>query len=324
MSSFYFNCILLYTLVVFAGCSSIPEKVNKQQVQTECTYYGGYSAYQNNEVYNNSCSKETEPLFLVGYRLSRKLTLMRSEIEIEKHHHDCLVLEKDLKFSRTLSPFRIEGSNDDVGKRLSEKNCSNSLFTSRTGLSDEIYKVKTTIESLNKKRNSIEDLHMKISATNPNATNLIEDYKKQFPQDEIDVDFRWKDYIEKVGGYTNLTATQRKLFQKELYKIPELKSEVINRSLIGFGLGHRYQNQDGGLKYTLIDSLVLAGIIYGIRNKDSSIVLPLCVFAIPLARGAQFYETYNYNIQTNIESNDLRTQLNQTTNQFQVKFSFSF
>lgn len=315
---------LIILLVLFQiGCALIPAQTQKPSEAVVCTYAGGYSLGRDREPYDNSCSSQSEPLFLVGYSIARKVRWTEAEMSSLQKHRDCLVLEKDLKFSGTLSPIHINLGDDEdkVKKELSQRGCSSDVFRSSSGIADDIAKDDQLISNYQKKLTALQTLNSRILNNPSGLQKHIQQYSTEMPLDAKDIGFRWNTYVEGKGGVGNLEQSEKQMLLLEVMKKPALSSDVINGAYIGFGLAQNRQNRSSW-HFVALDSAIFAGLLYAAATKNTDLGLPLLVFGVPLSRAYQFIDAYQYNLDHGIDVQNLRTDNSQRP--VQISFAVEF
>ncbi len=281
------------------------------QAEKICTYETGYAQGASATPYDNSCSAETEEVFLAGFGIGRKAKWLDSEVKAKRHKLSCLEEEKNLALGGTLSPIAIgwgEAGNKQR-KKLADRGCPGDIVRTEWGMAKEIKEAEQEITAVEKKQIRLRTLHSQILAHPEKAQASIKNYESG-GADEMDVSFRWKSYIEKKGGIEQLSMSEKTLLYDDINKNKLPPSSVGWGSLIGFGLGHARQGRfsNAGWAYAIFDSLALGAVAYGFRTHQNGISLPVLVFAIPLSRAAQYVGVYRYNLDHSEEMQQLRTE----------------
>lgn len=317
--------LFLITSFALLGCASMPAPaIEAPPTLAPCTFDEGYDYGKDATPYESTCTPETEAIFLQGYGIGRKMRWTQDEIKEKQKKLTCLEKEEELKFSKTMYLIRVDSTSDSpIRKELKELDCSSDTFRTFIGIQYDIQKAKEDRQRLIQKQTRIQDLKNKI-VVNPERTGQhFEDYKAG-GLDPLDVDLRWQTYIAKIGGVDELASEERDRLYTELASKPPLPRDIQTGALYGFGIGHSRQGRfkNGGLKYAIIDSLILGGILYGVSTHQSSLVIPLSLFGVTLSRFAQVLDVYNYNIDHSPAVQNLRTQNSAPSLSFQLAWTW--
>lgn len=289
---------------------------NRPQVEAgpvtdgNCTFDLGYQLGQQGTAYDNSCTRETESRFLDGYRIGRKMGWVEDEIATNDKNLRCTEKEKELRFSGTWSPIVISpGSDDKVAKELSDMGCSATIMNTIWGANEKIDGYLAKRVWLEEKRKRVEDLHNKIVWSPEKTSELIEEYQAS-GADPLDVNLKWKDFIQKKGGMDNLDGAERMLVWKEVYKKPEMDAKAQWGAIYGFGIGHARQGRfwKDGWKWAVIDSIVAGVGAYGFATDQRGLAVPVLFFGVPFSRAFQTWGVYQHNFDHGIDLENLRTR----------------
>lgn len=306
------------------GCASMPPAaIDAPPPITSCTFDEGYNNGKDAIPYESTCTPETEAVFLEGYSIGRKMGWTQTEIAETQKKIKCLEVEKDLKFSKTFLIHMDSSSDSPIRQRLKELDCSSDTFRTFFGIEADIRNAKEDRQRLVQKQSRIQDLKNKIVITPEKSQQHFENYVAD-GVDPLDVDLRWQNYITKIGGVDELAYQERARLHSELARKPPLPGNIQAGAFYGFGIGHSRQGRfkNGGLKYALIDSLVLGGILYGVSTQQRSLTIPLSLFGLSLSRLAQYSEVYDYNIDHSPAVQNLRTQISKPGLNFQLAWTW--